>query len=67
MPSVLFRVKNLDGDPLIKIVLNEKEKYELYWLYPFKKCALGEFDNFTEAEVTLGQYYGFENIEEVRS
>ncbi|WP_240404822.1 hypothetical protein [Lactobacillus crispatus] len=67
MPSVLFRVKNLDGAPLIKIVLNEKEKYEFYLLSPFKNCYLGEFDNLNEAEVALGQYYGFENIEEVRS
>lgn len=66
MPSVLFRVKSIEGNPLIKIVINEKEKYELYWLYPFKKCALGEFDSFLEAENALCKYYGYENVTEIR-
>lgn len=66
MPSVLFRVNSLDGDPLIKIVLNEKEKYELHWLHPYAKCEIGEFDSFLEAEDALGKYYGYENITEIR-
>lgn len=64
--NIIFRIDGVDGNPLIRIDRNMEEKYELYWLHPYAKCDIGDFDSFLEAEDALCKYYGYENVTEIR-
>lgn len=62
----VFYVENVDGNRLIEATINKSGKYGWYWLHPYAKCEIGEFDSFLEAEDALGKYYGYDNITEIR-
>lgn len=66
MSKHVLYVGNVDGNRFIEAILNKSGKYEWYWLHPYAKCEIGEFDSFLEAEDALGKYYGYENVTEIK-
>ena len=66
MSKHVLYVENVNGNRFIEAILNKSRKYEWYWLHPYAKCEIGEFDSFLEAENALCKYYGYENVTEIR-